>query len=393
MKIAMFTDHFYPELGGIQDSVMLTAASLGARGHTVEVFAPQHPPEDFDRGHVPCCEPDLGKNVAIHRRTSVKYASSTQQSRAALPLPTSLLALSGRRRPDIIHTHSFFGLGVEALVAGRMLGVPVVGTNHTNVRAFGPYMPIPLEAAVAWVVWYYNRCEAITAPSHAVFDDLGRARMRLRPEIVSNPIDTAVFCPQGARDGLKQRFGLGPRVIAYAGRLAPEKNIDILIRALALLSPETQLALAGHGAHEAELRRLAAELGVADRVIFAGTLAKDQLAALFAACELFALMSVSETQSMVSLQAMACGLPVVAADEGALTEFVSPANGRLVNAHDEAGLAAVLGPLLDDADTRARLGHFAQSFAQRHSVEAVTGVWEGLYQRLLPHRDVAWSAT
>ena len=394
MKIAMFTDHFYPELGGIQDSVMLTARSLGSRGHSVVIFAPRHLPADYARAGHALGELDLGPNVTIHRRVSLRFASSTQQSRAAIPTPASLMALFGRKRPDVIHSHSFFGLGLEALGAGRALGVKVVGTNHTNVRGFGPYIPIPVERAADWVIGYYNHCDAVTAPTASVFAELGLSRLRHVPSIISNPIDVTLFQPRPAAErlALKRGFGLTGHVIAYAGRIGAEKNIEVLLRALALV-PGVTLALAGHGAHEAHLRALAAELGVAARVAFLGTLSQPDLARLFAASELFALMSTSETQSMASLQAMACGLPVVVPHRGALAEFVTPAEGRLVAPDDVSAVAAAMTELLADSALSARMGAAARRLAARHAAEGVTDAWERLYHSMLPQGGLAWRAS
>jgi glycosyltransferase involved in cell wall biosynthesis len=395
MKIAMFTDHFYPELGGIQDSVMLTARSLGSRGHTVEIFAPRHLPSDYTRAGHDVAEVDLGPNVVVHRRMSVRFASSTQQSRAAIPSPASLIAMLGKRRPDVIHSHSFFGLGLEALAAGRALGVKVVGTNHTNVRGFGPYIPIPVERAADWVLGYFNRCDAVTAPTRAVFEELGLDRLQHAPQVVSNPIDVRVFQPvaPAQRAALKRSFGLAGGVIVYAGRIAAEKNIDILFHALARAPGAPLLALAGHGAHEPALRTLAASLGIADRVRFLGTLAQSDLARLYAAGDVFALMSTSETQSMATLQAMACGLPVIVPDSGPLTEFVSHANGRPVPPDNAERVAAAMAELLGDADLRARLGEAGRLVAGRCSVERVTETWERLYHSLQPQRGLAWSTS
>ncbi len=397
LKIAMFTDHFYPELGGIQDSVLLTARALGARGHGVVIFAPRHGPDDYARAGRPLGEPDLGPNVTIHRRVSLRFASSTQQSRAAIPTPASLMSLFGRRRPDVIHSHSFFGLGLEALAAGRALGVKVVGTNHTNVRGFGPYIPIPVERAADWVIGYYNRCDAVTAPTSAVFDELGLPRLRHAPQVISNPIDVDLFRPRPAeeRAALKQRFGLDGDVIVFAGRLAAEKNIDMLLHALARVPggphPAPRLALAGHGAHEPALRGLAAQLGITDRVVFLGTLPQADLARLYAAADVFALVSTSETQSMATLQAMACGLPVIVPDSGPVASFVSPACGRTVPPDDAGRIAAAMAELLGDAALRLRLGEAARLVAGRSSVERVTRAWERLYQSLQPQRGLAWS--
>jgi len=120
MKIAIFTDYFFPELGGIQDSIAITARSLGLRGHAIDIHAPRYAAGDYRRVGADVGERDLGAKVRIHRRTSLPFPSSTRQSRAALPSPLVLAALTGRARPDIIHTHSFFGMGLEALLAGAV---------------------------------------------------------------------------------------------------------------------------------------------------------------------------------------------------------------------------------------------------------------------------------
>lgn len=391
MKICVFTDHFFPELGGIQDSVMLTARSLGSRGHSVEIFAPRAASTDFSRIGHDVAEVDLGANVVVHRRLSVGVASSTQQSRAAIPSPASLLALMGKRRPDVIHSHSFFGLGVEALVAGRALGVKVIGTNHTNVHGFAAHIPVPVERAADWVIGYYNRCDAITAPTRAVFEGLGLERLRHRPSIISNPIDTQLFQPQAGRAALRQSFGLGGPTIVYAGRLGAEKNIDVLLQALARLPGGPSLAIAGHGTHETHLRDLAGRLGLGARVVFLGTLAPPRLAQLFAAADLFALMSTSETQSMATLQAMACGLPVIVPRDGPLAEFVTHATGRLVAPDDPAAIAAAMAELLADGPLCLRMGEAGRAVACRHAVEPVTTAWEHLYQSMQPRRGLAWS--
>ena len=134
-------------------------------------------------------------------------------------------------------------------------------------------------------MWFYNRCDYVTAPSRSVFDELGMARLRRPHRVVSNPIDTDLFTPVGAeqRDALRARFGLRGPTITYAGRLGPEKNIDVLLRAVAALRDDgvaAELAIAGHGSHEPVLRAIATELGIAGQVRFLGTLAQDELARL-----------------------------------------------------------------------------------------------------------------
>ena len=387
----MFTDYFYPELGGIQDSVATISRTLGRRGHQVDIHAPRYATRDYRRIGLTQRERGLGANVRVRRRSSVPFPSSTRQSRAALLSPIAWAELLGREKPDVIHVHSFFGIGLEALLNGNFLGVPVVGTNHTTIAGFGPHIPVSEGWAAAYVMWFYNQCDYVTAPSRSVFAELGETRLSRPHRVVSNPIDIDLFTPARSdeRDALRARFGLRSPTITYAGRLAPEKNIEVLLRALAVLrdgGKAAELAIAGHGSHEPVLRALATELGIEGQVRFLGTLAQDELARLLRISDIFAIMSTSETQSMVLLQAMASGVPVVAAQSRALPEFVSASNGVLVDPHDPVRLARALDDLLGSPDRRRQFGSGARQSAERYGVESVTDEWETLYRSVLNGR-------
>ncbi len=380
----MFTDYFYPEIGGIQDSIAATSRELARRGHHVDIYAPRYGARDYRLvGAVPG-ERDLGQNVRVHRRVSLPFPSSTRQSRAALP---SLLGWASTRfiaKPDVIHAHSFFGIGLEALLNAAILRKPLIGTNHTTIAGFAGHMPVSVARAGAYVSWFHNRCDFVTAPSQSVFAELGAENLRRPLEVVSNPIDTALFVPgsPAQRGAGLQRFGLRGPVISYAGRLAPEKNIDVLLHAVAALRDRNvtaELAIAGHGSHEPILRRLAVELRIVDQVKFLGTLTHPDLAQLFQISDAFAIMSTSETQSMVLLQAMASAVPVVAADTRALPEFVGGDNGVLVNPHDTAGLAGAFAALLASPERRRNLGAGARARALRYGIGPVTDTWERIY--------------
>jgi glycosyltransferase involved in cell wall biosynthesis len=391
MRIAMFTDYFYPELGGIQDSVATVSRALGRRGHQVEIYAPRYAKADYRRVGATQRERDLGGTVHVRRRVSLPFPSSTGQSRAALPSPVSWAALAQRGRPDVIHVHSYFGIGLEAVLDATFLHIPVIGTNHTTIAGFGPFIPVNTTLATEYVTWFYNRCDYVTAPSHSVFDELGPAALIRPHRVVSNPIDTDLFTPARAGEtaALRARFGLAGPTIATAGRLGREKNIDLLLRAMAALHErgvKAELAIAGHGAHESVLRALADALGIAGQVRFLGTLTQGELAQVLRISDIFAIMSTSETQSMVMLQAMACGIPVVAARTRALPEFVGSSNGVLVDPDDSGQLARALADLLAAPEQRRTFGSEGRRCAERYGVEAVTDEWEALYRSMLNGR-------
>ncbi|MGH8400020.1 MAG: glycosyltransferase, partial [Gammaproteobacteria bacterium] len=261
MRIAMFTDSFYPELGGIQDSILANIRELGARGHRIMLFAPAAARRDFQRLGLEPHEPEVGSNVAIRRLPSLPLPSSSQQSRLVIPTGRAARALKAFR-PDLIHVHTFFGAGLEALHAARRLHVPLVGTNHWYAQGFDLYAPIGRKTFRQFcghaLARFYNHCDWVTAPSRFTLDDLHAHGMNRRARVISNPINTYQFRPATAteRQQLKGRLRLGDSVVVYAGRLAREKRIDVILHAIAVARarvPDISLVIAGHGSDRTRL--------------------------------------------------------------------------------------------------------------------------------------------
>jgi 1,2-diacylglycerol 3-alpha-glucosyltransferase len=385
VRIAVFSDNFYPEIGGIQDSIEALAKALSQRGYFVDFYVPKYGRGDYELIKAEPHEIWLGNNIRICRLCSIPFPSSTRQSRMVLPSPISWLRLLHGQRPDIIHSQTFFGVGLNALVTSRILRIPIVGTNHMAIKAFGSYVPAGMDKIVAYVLWYYNHCDLVTAPSRSVFSELGSGKLRAPHDVVSNPIATEIFRPVSLerQRELKREFCLRGLAVAYAGRLGAEKNIDTIFRALALVKrqiPSIELAIAGHGNFEKHLRGLARQLSIEAYVKFLGTLSKQSLARLFQACDVFVTMSPSETQGMALLQAMACGTPVVGANVRALPEYINEECGFVLDPFDANSLSDRIVHLLADATLRSRLGRNATSFAQQFSTEVIVDKWESVYR-------------
>ena len=392
MRVAIFSDNFYPEIGGIQDSIEALAKALSRRGHFVDFYVPKYGRRDYEPINAEPHEICLGENIRIYRFCSMPFPTSTKQSRMVVPSPISWRCLLRGSRPDIIHSQTFFGVGLNALLASRVMRIPIVGTDHTAIKAFDSYVPFSVDGIDAYVLWYYNRCDLVTAPSRSVFSELGFAKLRRPHEVVSNPIATDIFRPasRGEQQELKLEFGLRGPTIAYAGRLGPEKNIDTIFRALAVVKqriPSIQLAVAGHGTCETSLRELARQLQIEDGVKFFGTLPKQVLARLFQASDVFVTMSISETQGMALLQAMACGTPVVGANARALPEYINEDCGFIVDPFDGGALADRIVHLLTNQELRSAFGRNAAAFARQFSTESVVDKWESLYRTVVLQKE------
>ena len=393
MNIAMFTDAFFPELSGISDSVVTLSRSLALRGHRIEIHAPRYTPREYAIvGIRQRDELDLGPGVRIVRHRSWPAPAGTRQARAALP---AFPLRAPAQRPAVVHSHLCFGLGVSALLWARRMRVPVLGTNHTAIAEFARYCPAGGAAVVRplqrYWTWYYNRCNFVTAPSRSVFQEMAGSGLHRPHELVSNPIDLETFAPgaAGLKPALKSRFGMSGTTLVFAGRLAEEKRVDVLIRALAVARatvPGLVLALAGHGQAELALRRLARDLGVDDRVAFLGTLDAPTLARLYQAADLFVTASPSETQGLSMMQAMACALPVAGVRARALPEYILPDTGLMVEPGDSTALAREIVGLLQDPGRMRTLGEGARRLAERFSAARIAEQVERIYLHLAPPR-------
>lgn len=383
MRIAYFSDNFYPELSGIADTITITGKELRTRGHEVCYVAPHYSPSDYAVAkRVPPLkkEDDTIEGIPVVRLPSLPLPfSPTGQSRLALPFGKSARFLK-KFKPDLIHTQSPYSLGWEALRAARHLRIPLVGTNHTAVEDFFPMG----ELMRRYDAWYYNHCQFVTTPYHMLIERMRQKGFNKPAQALPNPAELSAFAPLDAleKEKLKRTLGLAGLTVLYTGRLGVEKRVDVVLRACAPLlrdSPTLTLVLTGHGSAEYKLRGLAQELRVERQVRFTGFLSKPALAEVYRAADVFAFMSTADSQSISLMQAYASGMPAVCARARGLPDYTPPQCGILVEPGDVAGAQAALRRLLDDPALRQRMGQAGIEFAKRFSPSAIAAEWEKIY--------------
>lgn len=386
MKIAIFSDNFYPELSGISDSIILLARELAKLNHEINFYVPEYGAKNYQALNESGQEPDLGSKIKIKRLFSLPAPFINDYARIVIPAPWR--RLFNDFKPDIIHTQLFFGVGLEALAAAKLNKIPLIGTNHTAISEFVKLMPVKLnflkKVSVNYASWYYNRCDFVTAPSQSVFKEMLNYGFNKPHQVISNPIDIDTFCLSGKKLEYKKKFNLSDNTIIYAGRLSLEKNINVLIKALALAKKrisDINLAIAGSGQLEAELKRLAKRLNIENEVKFFGLLSKIDLAKLYQASDIFSIASTSETQSLTLMQAMTCGLPAVAVNSRALPEYINGKNGYIVKVGDEKAMAEKFVLLSANSELRKNLGRGAAESVKRFSAKNIAKKWEELYKK------------
>jgi glycosyltransferase involved in cell wall biosynthesis len=388
MKIAIFSDNFYPELSGISDSIILLAGELVKLGHEIRFYVPRYGPQNYQAINLPVQELKLGDKIKIKRLFSLPAPFAGQQARLVLPLLSG--GLFKKFKPEIIHSQLFFGAGLEGMVRARLGKVPLVGTNHTAISEFVKFAPFNLKLlkkiSLNYSVWYYNHCDFVTAPSRSVFNEMSQYGFNRPHQVISNPIDTKIFSLAPNKSELKKQFALTDKTIVYAGRLASEKNIEVVIRAVALIKKRisnVNLAIAGSGKFKPELKQLVKELNLEKEVKFFGILDKIKLTRLYNASDIFAIASTSESQSMVTLQAMACGLPVIGVNWRALPEYINRHNGYTVEAGNPKAIADKIIHLFRHEAERILLGQGGLKYVQQFSSEKIAEKWEEIYERVI----------
>jgi glycosyltransferase involved in cell wall biosynthesis len=379
MRIMIVTDQYAPMVGGVPTVTRTLARGLAGRGHAVALLAPS-PGRRGRRG--------AEGRASVYFRGSLPWPWYDGMRLAWLPgrAGPGLLA---RFAPDVVHVHSPVTLGVTARRAAARLGLPVVYTNHylpANVRPSRRPRPPGFDALFySYVVRFSNRCTHVTAPSATALRLLRDRGLRVPSRVISNGVDLLSRPPGPADPGLAARYGLRPGrpLILSVSRLSPEKRVDVLLDAAARLTVDAQLAIAGAGPDEASLRARAGRLGLAGRVRFLGFVPDAELAGLYRLADVFALASEAELQSLATMEAMAAGLPVVAADACALGELVAHGRNGFLAAPGRADqIAAYLDVLAADPRLRDRMGTVSLQAVSGHERGRGLAEWESLYRLL-----------
>jgi glycosyltransferase involved in cell wall biosynthesis len=379
----MLSHGYPPVISGVTLVVQKVAREMVRRGHQVTVVTASDRGAEYE---------DQDEGVELVR---VRSVPNPFWSEGRLPLLSydGLQEIVSDLQPDVINTHDSGLLGAQLYRLDHEKGhVSELLTCHYLPRYVTHYMSIgdTVEEVVEDIAWEVS-IRMLNGFDHAIFPTQTQQQafvdegLEVPSTVISNGLDTKRYSPNGSGDeGIEARYGLppGPRILAV-GRLAKDKKLDVLVRAMEQIrsTPPAHLLLVGRGDDRERLQDLAGSLDLHDRIHFLGFVPEEDLPALYRHADIFAIASDVEVQSIPTLQAAATGLPIVAAEAAALPELVKTnTNGYLVPPDDPVAVARALSKILDDPELAERLGQASLEIGRQHAQEATFDAYEELYR-------------
>ena len=383
MNIAHFTNTYKPNINGVSRSVSTFREALTRLGHQVFVFAP-------GGGKYKDDEPFIFRYPAFEI-PQFNYSIS-------IPVSTHVNWVLPRLKPDVIHSNHPILLGDIAASRAKKLSIPLVFTFHTRYTEYSHYVPLQ-QAFVKGVIVeglarYLRRCQHIVTPSDSIRRMLAEHGVTERVTTIPTGIDIQPYIEAHGR-AVRAKYELGEnKVLVSMGRLAKEKNWETLIKACALLMrgrTDVRLLLIGDGPQRGELEKFTSDLGIEDSVTFAGRVPFDAVPGHLKTGDLFCFASVTETQGLATMEAMAAGLPVVAVEATGTSDVVDDAVDGLLTDNDSHALAEAIRRVLDKRQLRETLLENARVKVRQFDMMIQAQKLSEVYQQAIEDEKAGYS--
>jgi len=386
MRIAMAGQTYDPPINGPGVFSIQLAEGLARQGHRVMVLTPSPCLRAVDR---------IQNGVRVEGIPAVPLFPPYADIRVNVAPGLWVGRLLDEFQPDVVHLQDHYPLCRGVLRAARRRGIPVLATNHFVPENMLPYVPLLRRAPglLTRLLWRtalgaLDRADLVTAPSRTAAQILRDCGLRVEVRAVSCGVDVEHFTPDQDVDrrAVRLRYGLEVEatLFLYVGRLDREKCLEVLLQALARLDRhDLQLAMVGQGRHRRALAALAQALTLGRRAVFPGYVPTADLPALLNSADVFAMPSDAELLSIATLEAMATGRPILAADARALPELVRPGlNGFLFRPGDSESAARGIAELADHREAWARMGAASRALALAHDCRETLRRYLELYESL-----------
>jgi 1,2-diacylglycerol 3-alpha-glucosyltransferase len=376
MRIGMLADIYKPHVSGITNYIALNKKYLEKAGHEVFIFT-------FGDENYPETEGNVIRSQGLPLTDSGYYLSLSYKSRARQLLYSM----------DIVHVHHPFVSGTLALRYCRPRGIPIVFTNHTRYDLYAQaYLPILPDIVGETIIQVYlpqfcRSCDLVIAPSEGLRQVMLRLGVDAAIEVVPNGVDLEPFAKIGRRED-RSFLGFQPDqvVLAYVGRLGPEKNLPFLLRSFAGTAAAfnfARLLIIGDGPERDNLEDLVQNMGIGDKVNFTGMVPYEHLPGYLASVDAFVTSSVTEVHPLSVIEAMAAGLPVLGIRSPGVGDSIKDGVTGLLASNDLAAFTAKMVYLVTDRALRCKMGEQARQAATVYDIKRTNQLMLERYTRLV----------
>ncbi len=366
MRIAYFTDTFYPQINGVTNTLDKLAGYLESKEIKHVFFAPDYP----------------GSSLPMNARNVRRFKSVSfplyPECRLSIPFYSNICSLADKFNPDVVHLVTPLGIGTAGLRYARERGIPVVASYHTNFNVYLKYYNLEYMENLIWNYfrWFHGFSGMNFCPSTDTLEIL-RANGVGNLKIWPRGIDTEIFSPCHRNKRLREELGLEERLaFLYVGRLAAEKDLDILVesikKVICAYGGKARFVIAGDGPYASFMKN-----ALPEDTVFTGYVKGRELSELYASCDVFLFPSSTETFGNVVLEAMASGLPVIAANSGGVKDSVKNGfNGLLCEPRNAESFFAAAGACIENHELLDRMSRSAREHTLSKS-------WDGVFGQLV----------
>jgi 1,2-diacylglycerol 3-alpha-glucosyltransferase len=392
MVIAFISDQYWPTISGVCVSIDAFRKELIKMGHTVHILAPSHPTSDaIDK---------LSGDKNIHRFKSFQVFFTKENYLVKRSEKKNVFAVLDKVKPDIIHFHTEFTLCKIGMKYAKKKKIHTVITAHTNwedlIHLYIPFIPTKIARIYARIHLrtFFNKADFLITPTSLMETLLHlyfiRTPMRIIPTGISFPEKRTILKKGSSSYLTSPAFKAFPqlknkRVLFFAGRLGKEKNIPFLFDVLDNLKnkfPNLVLLIAGDGPERSNLEIMVKNRDLSSCVIFTGFVEKKSINVYYMIADVFVFASKVESQGLVALEAMSCGIPVVAIGKMGTREVMSGDNGGFMVDDDLDAFTEKVSLLLKDKKVHALKSKEAIHHADKWRIENMATKVLSLYKKM-----------
>lgn len=372
MRILMISDTYLPQINGVATSIYLSKKYLEMRGHEVFIVAPVKPEGEEKILLVP------GIPFLLEKQHKVVFANHIKIIEFAL-----------ENKIEIIHSHDPMALGMRALKVQKDLKLPHVHTYHTLLTEYRHYVPPPFtpdrRTVEEFSKWFCNKVNIVIAPTEEIKQELISYGVQRPIEVVPTGIDTIEFSQLPKKD-IRKEYSIphNATLLMYAGRLAKEKNLEFLSKVVSRYMHENSnvwFLIVGDGPERKALESFFEDEGLTSRTIFTGYIPHKEIKDYYKAADLFVFASLTETQGLVVLEALASGTPVVAIAYKGIANVLVNGEGAITTGINEEEFYHAIKVALDRREELSKKG--IEYVEKYWSMNTMVDKLEKIYQTAL----------